>query len=132
MPLIPIFLPHGGGSASSSTLAFVDASGLNPLPPGVIATLTTGTSHVASAMLQAGGSIPITIQNGTYTASFVGTQAPRGSVTFTTSGIGSTTVTVPNYASPVYSGAGYAAEAAYALVRYWHDVSLNSDWAENQ
>jgi hypothetical protein len=127
MPLIPIFLPRSG-SATSSSLAFVDSTGLNPLPPGVIVTLTAGNTLVAKAMLQASGIMPITLENGTYLASFVGTQAPLVTVEFTTVGIGSTVITVPNYMSPVYSGAGYAMEAAYALVLYWHDVTINSDW----
>jgi len=128
MPLIPIFLPHGQ-SVAASTLAFVDSTGLNPLPPGVIVTIATaGGDAVGTAMLQAGGVIPILIQNGAYVASFVGTQAPLGQATFTSSGSGETSVTVPNYVSPVYSGAGYAYEAAYALVLYWHDVTVNSGY----
>ena len=127
MPLIPIFLPRSG-SISSSSLAFVDSTGLNPLPPGVIVTLTAARTLVAKAMLQAGGVMPITLENGTYLASFVGTQAPLGTLTFTTIGVGTTIVTVPNYMSPTCSGAGYAMEAAYALVLYCHDVTMNSNW----
>ena len=127
MPLVPLFLP-GSGKTASSTLSFVDSTGLNPLPPGVIVTLTANAASIATAMLQAGGVMPVLVQNGTYLASFVGTQAPLLSVTFTTTGTGATVVTVPSYISPAHSSPGYALEAAYNLVQYWHDVTINSSW----
>lgn len=112
-----------------ATLSFVDSGGSNPLPPGIIVTLTTSGTFVASGMLQAGGVMPAQVQASTYVASFVGTQAPLMPVTLTSTGVGTTIVTVPNYASPCYSAVGYAIEAAYALVLYWHDVTLNTGYS---
>jgi hypothetical protein len=120
MPLIPLFLPQGG---SKPILSFVDSTGMNQLPPGIIVTLTSGGMLVGTFMLQADGIVPFVLGAGTYTATFTGTQAPTGSVTFTATGVGPSIITVPNYMSPTYSGDGYAAEAAYHLVLGWHNVS---------
>lgn len=100
-------------------LSFVDASGNNPLPAGIIVSLYAQSGPlVGMGMLQAGGVYPQPFAAGSYTASFVGTQAPAGSVSFVSTG-SSLVVAVPNYQSPVYSAAGYAAEAAYHLTRGW-------------
>lgn len=97
---------------ASTTLAFVDAVG-NPLPAACrvsVAVSTAPTVSVLSGYLAVGGTIVYaTPTNGSsYIATFTGTLAPAGPVTFTYTGLATTTVAVPLYISTDPSATGYA------------------------
>lgn len=107
-------------------LQFLDQTGLNPLPPGIVVTLTSiAGTIVASGYIQAGGFSTTGVSAGSFVASFVGSEAPTTSVSFTSTGA-SAIVTVPNYQSPAYSIFGYASEAAFDLPKLWFLDPLNT------
>lgn len=99
-------------------LALVDQAN-NPLPAGVyVAVYPFGAAFktanlVGSGWTQAGGLCSITVQAAlTYTAVFVGVQAPGAPATFAGQSGNTTTVTVQGYRSPSLSQSGYAIEQA--------------------
>jgi hypothetical protein len=95
----------------TSTLLFVDETGLNPLPAGIEVTVVDGNGDaIGSAYTSAGGFCAITVTNSVaYTASFFGKQAPSASQAFVGTGFSPTIVTVANYESPSRVAASYAA-----------------------
>jgi hypothetical protein len=118
--------------AFTGTVNFVDETGLNPLPAGLLATIYSGAppllpaNIIGAAYLQTGGVAAFAnVQpNSTYTATFVGaiTQVPSmtSSCTFTTGTDGPTIAAVVGYVSSALSVAGYAAAQTsnYPLNRF--------------
>lgn len=99
-------------------LQFLDQAG-NPLPAGIYVAVypygvaPTGANLVGSAWTTAGGYANVTVSSAvTYTAVFVGTQAPKSPVVFSGASGNITAVVVAGYRSPSLSQAGYAAEQA--------------------
>lgn len=90
----------------------------NPLPPGILVSIYGGSmiapqNLVGSGYLTVGGNLNITLQaSGSYTATFVGTQAPSVLAPFQTDANGNALVNVVGYRSPSLSATGYAIEQA--------------------
>jgi hypothetical protein len=98
-------------------IAFVDETGLNPLPAGLQVSVypATGPQNastlVGTAWLAAGGTANITVENAvSYVAVFFGRQAPQTAQTFVGGSGTTTTATVQAYRSPTLSLQGYTAE----------------------
>lgn len=94
----------------------------NPLIAGIFLSLAaSGSSAPAqTGYIQVGGLFAASLVQGTtYIATFSGTNAPVGSVSFVATGALSQTVVVPGYASPVCSQVGYASQQTKLWPRDW-------------
>ena len=94
------------------SVTFVDEPGTNPLPAGVSVTVYFGSVLIVGGYTNAGGLLNVSLAPlTTYSASFVGTQAPTVSTSFTTDQNGNAAgVVVTPYRSPSLSVVGYANE----------------------
>ena len=120
----------GPSAPNSTTIQFFDETGLNPLPPGVLVAITDQNGKaIGTAYTTLGGYFSVPVATAvTYTATFIGTQAPQQSQTF----VGAATldpteqytlVSVQNYRSPVISAAGYADLASELQPNGWYAQS---------
>lgn len=101
---------------------FMDESGLNPLPPGIFATIATPDGTVVgSGYIRYGGALNVTVQGAVqYVAVFSGEQAPTVNAPFSGSPLGTTTtVTVLGYRAPSLTQAGYASLLFDFYTRNW-------------
>jgi hypothetical protein len=118
---------YGGGSTyggQAQSLAFVDETGINPLPAGILVTVTNASTGapVGAAWTQPGGTVAIGVSAGTqYIAAFsLSAQAPEDPLEFTPDGNGATyVIAVSPYRSPSLSAVGYTQLEMAKLVRGW-------------
>jgi hypothetical protein len=108
----------------------VDAGGVNPLPPGVLVRVYPVNAQqnpqtlVDSGYTLIGGSVQLDLPLSTaFVAVFIGSQAPRQAIAFTSAASSSDTaaltIRVNPYTSPVLSQAGYASSVKGLYPTNW-------------
>ena len=104
-------------------IVLVDETGLNPLPPGILVTVTTANGlAVGSGYTQLGGSADIPLGGAIeYIATFAGVGAPTTPQAFVGNAQPNVTTTVPvkGYLSPFLSAAGHTNSITRWYVRKW-------------
>lgn len=115
-------------------IAFMDESGVNPLPPGIVVSIAKAShphTPVATGVIVAGGGANIGLDASTeYIATFsMAGQAPAVQAFFTSASVPTnpTAVSVSGYVSPVKSAADYAATSTGLLYpRGWFTAEASA------
>jgi hypothetical protein len=107
----PLAVPTSGGALGGATsLLLMDETGLNPLPAGILVSISDATGMVGQAYTTAGGLLNVSVANlDAVTATFRGTQAPSAPFAFVGNGGNPQTIVILGYRSPTLSGPGSAA-----------------------
>ena len=109
-------------------LRFMDETGVNALPSGILVTIVGSVSGSSSAYTTPGGYVAVTPADGSEcTAAFFGQQGPLEPQIFTANDDGSTTtIVVPAYRSPSLSQEGYIGAQIELWPRGWFSDTARS------